>query len=583
MKSIRISSKALAPFVLMVLMVGPWRVLAQKAVPKVELSVNATEVKEGGNVRISINFVNCKVKTIDPPSVPGLEWRMGPSTSSSTQWINGVTTSEQRYTYGYAVLGRGEVNIPAMVWQTNQGALKTKPVRLLVTENSKTAPKGSKSAQTRQNGPLNKDLMTSIEPTKRKVFLGEPIVINYRIYNRYNNMDVRSFDIPELEGFWKETIEAPEARWEPQLINGKRYNVATVRQIVAFPQQTGTFVLKDFDLKGYMRINFFEGREIEATCAPVTLEVMPLPETAPRNSLGTFGNLSVDQSLSADSLGTNEAVTLTVTYRGRGNLKFLSAPDIAWPAEFEVFDAEIEDNIRISEKGELGTRSFKFVAIPRAPGTYTLPLLKAVSFDPMKARHVTSRAPSVTLSVGKGPQEGEGAAGMSFHHQQNVQVLNQDIRHIQLTPSRFIPRNATTWTFWGLLALFLLGPGTFGVLAWRRSLRRAETQDRAGTRRKKAYRALGRSLRAKPDDLTPEIVGEAMEQYLMAKLGWERSALTRAAVHLHLMEHDPKLAASWDELWEACELQRYGATAANTSDMAQRVLALAQTTEASWS
>ena len=93
MKAIRISSKAFVPFVWMLLLLGPWRVLAQKAVPKVELSVNATEVKEGGNVRISINFVNCKVKTIDPPSVPGLEWRMGPSTSSSTQWINGVTTS----------------------------------------------------------------------------------------------------------------------------------------------------------------------------------------------------------------------------------------------------------------------------------------------------------------------------------------------------------------------------------------------------------------------------------------------------------------------------------------------------------
>jgi hypothetical protein len=583
MKTTRISSKAYASVYWMALLLCSWSALAQKAVPKVELSVNATEVKEGGIVRMSINFMNCKVKTIDPPSVPGLEWRMGPSTSSSTQWINGVTTSEQRYTYGYAVVGRGEVNIPAMVWQTNQGPLKTKPVRLLVTENTTSSPKVSKASQNRQNRPLNKDLMTSIEPTKRKVFLGEAIVINYRIYNRYNNMDVRSYDIPELEGFWKETIEAPEARWEPQLINGKRYNVATVRQIVAFPQQTGTFVLQGFDLKGYMRINFFEGRDIEATCDPVTIEVMPLPEEAPRNSLGTFGNLSVDQALSTDSLGTNEAVTLTVTYRGRGNLKFLSAPDIAWPAEFEVFDADIEDNIRFSEKGELGTRSFKFVAIPRAPGTYTLPLLKAVRFDPMKGRHVTSRAPSVTLTVGKGMQEGEGAAGMSFHHQQNVQVLNQDIRHIQLSPSRFIPRNATPWTFWGLLGLFLLGPGTFGFLAWRRSLQRAQTDDRTGTRRKKAYRTLGRSLRANPDDLTPEIVGEAMEQYLMAKLGWERSALTRAAVHHHLMKRDPQLAASWDELWEACELQRYGATAANTSEMAQRVLALAQTTEASWS
>ena len=128
-------------------------------------------------------------------------------------------------------------------------------------------------------------MVTAIEPNKRTVYLGEPLVLTYRIYNRYNNLDVRNYDIPELEGFWKETVDAPEARWEPQLINGKRYNVATVRQVVAFPQQTGTFVLEDFNLKGYLRINFFEGRDVQATCDPVEITVPPIPENAPGNSL----------------------------------------------------------------------------------------------------------------------------------------------------------------------------------------------------------------------------------------------------------------------------------------------------------
>ena len=44
----------------------------------VELTVNATEVSPGDMLRLTITFVNCKVKKIDPPQVQGLDWRMGP-------------------------------------------------------------------------------------------------------------------------------------------------------------------------------------------------------------------------------------------------------------------------------------------------------------------------------------------------------------------------------------------------------------------------------------------------------------------------------------------------------------------------
>ena len=88
-----------------------------------------------------------------------------------------------------------------------------------------------------------------------------------------------------------------------------------------------------------------------------------------------------------------------------------------------------------------------------------------------------------------------------------------------------------------------------------------------------------RAVKAK----TIEVVGEAMEQYLMAKLGWERSQLTRDAMRSHLQGQDPALGASWDGIWVACEMQRYGASQGNLDALAAQLIALAETTESTLS
>ena len=546
---------------------------------QVEVTVNSTAVRAGDALRVTVSFVNCKVKEIDPPVIPGLEWRMGPSTSNSTQWINGVTTSEQRFTYGYVVKDIEAVNIPSLVWNTNRGKLKSNAIRVEVLGKNDASGRKERGPSKSQ---VNRDLVTAIETNKRTIYLGEPVILTYKIYNRYNNLDVRNYDIPELEGFWKENIPGPDARWEPQLINGKRYNVATVKKIVAFPQQSGSFELKDFTLNGYLRINFFEGREIQATCDPVIVEVLPLPEAAPANSLGTFSNLAVDQKLSKDSIGTNEAVNVEIVFRGNGNLKFLREPAIAWPSEFEVFDAEIEDNIAISSKGEMGERSFKFVVIPRAPGTYTLPEFVVQAFDPLLGKHVERRAPPLRLVVGKNANP-LTSQGVAFSHQQSVQILNRDVRHILKDEGCFYPRGEFPWST-GMLGLaFGIGPLAFGI-GWRkRAISRAQAKVVRGTRKKRALQVLLRALKSNQQKgLSIEQVGEAMEQYLMSKTGLDRSQLNREAVHNLTRQHLPKWANDWDELWASLELQRYGATQGDLDEWTTRLIELAQKSDASW-
>ena len=68
----------------------------------------------------------------------------------------------------------------------------------------------------------------------------------------------------------------------------------------------------------------------------------------------------------------------------------------------------------------------------------------------------------------------------------------------------------------------------------------------------------------------------------MAKLKWERSALTREAVHATLSATLPDLASDWDALWSALEMQRYGAGAIQADDLAETLRSLAQRTEQAW-
>ena len=121
-------------------------VTAQEAA--VELTVSSTSVTQGDMLRLTLTFVNCKVKEIEPPAVKGLDWRMGPSTSTSTQWINGVTTSEQSYTYGYTVTAGNEVPIPSFTWRTNKGLLKSNAVRVM-----RRAP--NRGVKAPKHGPSN--------------------------------------------------------------------------------------------------------------------------------------------------------------------------------------------------------------------------------------------------------------------------------------------------------------------------------------------------------------------------------------------------------------------------------------------
>ena len=566
--------KSLNRIAIAVLMLCSSFSLSLAQTPSVTTSVNANPTRMGSRIQISVSLLNCTSNSGNIPmqQIAGLTFLGGPSTSHSTNWVNGAKSSKHVYTYSFSVTTDKDITVPAIKLATSGGVLSSEPFTI------KVLPKGAKISNSNKSNELDQ-LSTVIKVSKNKVYLGEPVIIEYTIYNQYNGLEVREYNVPELKGFWQEEVKAEEQVWSTQIINGKRYNTVTVKRIVAFPQQTGVFTIEGFDLKGYVRVNFFSGRNVEASSRPIKIEVMPLPKAKPEKFIGTFSNLSVASKIDIDTIKVNEAFNMTIAYSGTGNLKLLRKPEILWPTEFEVFDPEVKDKININKLGESGERVYKYVIIPRAPGDYTIPELATSYFDPRGKRYISTGTPKQNIVVVR--SEGDENGGATFGTKTDVAILNHDIRHINTEHAHWGSKHHGNKKKYLFLFLFLLGPIAAGAAFLFRVNLNNELRDPSGFKSKKAKNILSQSLAKCAGAENKEIqftnLGEALEIYLCAKLQVGRSSFSRTSAVENLQNLLGKEEASkWNQLLKTCEMARFAPGAlpdVNTSISEAKILA----------
>ena len=565
----------------------------------VELTVNRNPVRQGADVQLSMTFRNCSGSPA-PLKIPGLEYRFGPATSHSTSWVNGVISSSSSLTWTYRVTAAADIQVPGFEVETDKGRMRTAPFVIRVqaggagsagsasgqgAQGAGGSP-GGKPAPAEARSAPNREVTAVVEVSRRKAYIGEPLVATMRIYTRVNGLDVRSYELPDFPGFWKETVSIPDPAWEAKVIDGTRYNVATVGKVVLFPQQAGKQRIDGFSLEGYVRTSFFGGSTVTIESDPVTVEVLPYPRTAPSSHLGTFKRLQVSMKASATTCAANEALTVEYTFSGEGNLKFIKEPDVVWPADFEVFDPEVIDAISITGEGESGRRTFRYVVIPRVSGTYTLPTLSTAWFNPATGAFVPVLPEAPTVEVTRAT--GDPAATMTYNAKTDVQQLNQDVRYIREAPSRGVPRSWLAYRNLLLGSALLLGPAGFAA-AWAARRRRQEAlSDAAAYRSRRAGRTAARALkdaRSKLGDPAAfhAALGPCLEHYLGAKLRIPPSRFTRADVTAALATRSEQLAARWAAALEEADRARFAPGTVNAPEaIFDRATALIDETERTW-
>ncbi len=409
-----------------------------------------------------------------PTNFGGLEILSGPNTSSSSsiQFINGKMSQSYSMTYSFIVMATkpGDITIgPATIRVKGKhytsNILKIKVLSGNAASSAQAGSSGvpvSNNAGTsasRQTQPASstgsvssRDVFIKATVNNTHPYLGQQAIVTYRIYTRVPVSNLSINKVASFKGFWSKDLLGDKSTLQQhnETINGKRYVVAVIRKLALIPQQTGKLVIDPMELNCavQMRVKtrsnsnnpfdaFFNDpffnqnvRTVQKKLISNALHfnVKPLPAKGkPACFNGAVGNFTFKNSIDKTNLTTNDALTMSITVSGSGNIELISAPQVKFPSDFETYDPKISTKINKSGSGVSGVKEFDYLAIPRTAGDFTIQPVKFCFFNPRDKQYHVYQTKTYHIHVKKG--KGTGVV-YSTTDQQGIHILARDIRHI---------------------------------------------------------------------------------------------------------------------------------------------------------
>ena len=416
---------------------------------------NAVEM--GKQFRITFTTYNKQGNNLKLP--PGLadnfEILMGPTTGSSTQIsnINGQSTVVRSFYETYILRAKKEgsfeirpasIIVDGDVMESN--SLNIQVVKAQSQAQTQPAqPQSNSSSGSAQNVNIgDDDLFVRLELSKTNAYKGEQILATVKLYVN-PNIPVAGFDevnLPSYEGFFTQDIEIPQqVNFNREVYNSKIYQVGVLKKTILFPQQNGKITIQPFNMTLLVQqqvqarsffddfFNSYRTVRSSITSKPVSVNIKDLP-AAPSTFMGGVGNFNISSGISSQDVTTNDAVTLKLTVTGTGNIRLIRTPELKLPSDFEVYDPKTNENVKTTDSGTSGTKTFEYLFQPRFEGDYTIPAITFTYFNPASGSYETKSTSPYELHVKKGSAE-QSATVVSSLRKEDVQLLGKDIRFIK--------------------------------------------------------------------------------------------------------------------------------------------------------
>jgi len=471
----------------------------------VTFTASAKQVVEVGE-RFQIYYsLNSDGSGFSAPDFGSLSVLSGPnrSSSSSIQFINGRMSQSTELTYTYLVMAtqEGEVTIPPATIRVNGKTYKSNALTIKVVKGNAPAqqqgsgqhPAAGKTGgtTTASNGSVkNNDLYIKAIVSNSKPYLGQQIIVTYRIYTKIPVSDLSVKKLSSFPGFWTKDLQEnnKQLQQSTRVINGEQYVVADIRKMALFPQKTGKLTIDPMELECVAQIrtqtkrkrsydpfdDFFndpffnrniKNVKVNVKSNALTIDVKPLPQAdKPASFNGAVGEFTFAAKIDRTKLSANDALTLTVTVSGKGNLELIEPPVIKFPVDFESYDPKVTARIRTGNGGVNGYKKFEYLAIPRNPGDFVIPPVSFSFFNPKDGKYYTYSSEEYNIHVDKGNGNANGIT-YSSSAQEDIHYIGKDIHHIKTGAVKFKPVGQYFFAsnlFYGLAVLPLL----LLMLAW---------------------------------------------------------------------------------------------------------------------
>lgn len=424
----------------------------------IKISVTPNPVALGESVSVRISVAINGDEHIDPPSFEHPNFELvdqGVSRQITTTIVNGSYVPSQRNTYTYILYPRkaGEITIEN-IYLTVGGKKVYLSNQKVVVQNSGNAKQNRYAAQpqpfqnyspnsqqdsddTDDSGSyanndsessfqLNSDFTVRVKLNKSKVYVGEPVVVEYYLYDFDNlhKIDIKKW--PTFDGFWKEDLEIPTRfNFEPARVGSRNVRRALLGRFSLYPLKPGKHRLDKLIVDGMYSTNmqrgrrnrpfdmFFGHRAIKKAghaSQEEAVQVLPLPESGkPDNFNGAVGNFSISLTTDKTSVKANEPISFVFKVAGEGNVHEIEEPAIKFPEAFDLYESKTKVQ-RLAPRGVRialeKSKSFEMLVLPRKQGSYKIASIDWPYFDPDSKSYKVLTTEPIEIEVGP-PKAGE--------------------------------------------------------------------------------------------------------------------------------------------------------------------------------
>lgn len=545
--------------------------------------VSKNKVAVGEQFQLTYS-VNVNASGFTGPDLSAFNLYSGPNQSSSMQIINGAVSQSLTYYYVLSAKKEGKFTIKPALLNVANGRVKSNEISIEVLKGnppttSQNSSKGQSGNQATASNTGDK-LFIKAFLNKSSVYLGEQVTVTYKIFSKYGQISFSDLKLPTYNGFYTEDV--PMTNNDKLVVenyNGSQYYTAELKRTLLFPQKSGKLEIPSLDATCNVREkvqsqNIFEQLmgggyrdvQVKVQSQDQTLTILPHPDAGkPADFKGAVGEFSIKAEVDKTKVRSGDPVNLKFTITGKGNIKLLEAPVLTFPSEFEAYDPQTKDNIRVSDGSMSGTRTFEYLLIPRAGGEYFIGPFSFSYFSPSKRAYQTVSVARIAIQVEKssGDQTSSARSGNSTSPKQ----LATDIRFNKKRVSELEEINQSPFLFSGAFFLFSsFAPLSLILLLLmrRRDKERSSNSSLyrmkgAGSVAQKRMKRAGELLKENKKDAFYDEVFFALYGYLSDKLQIPSAELSRTTISQYMQERKMPEADLTEliRLLDACEFSRF--------------------------
>ncbi|HYZ89065.1 MAG TPA: BatD family protein, partial [Myxococcales bacterium] len=262
--------------------------------------------------------------------------------------------------------------------------------------------------------PQSRDLVLRASVDRERPYVGQQVTYSLYLLARDNVSGINTLQLPRLDGFWSEELEAPrDLVAEPRIIDGVPYRTFLLRKRALFPLHAGRIQVDPAEvevLTGFGLI--FSRSSTRRSSQPVWIDVQPLPAAGKPAGFdaGNVGAWTLTASVDPVAVAVGQPVTFKLVAQGRGNVRNLALPKLGQMPGLRSYDATSTDKEAVEQGQIAGTRTMEQLLVPERTGEIEIPSLSMDVFDPSQKAYRTLRTDPIKLDVHAAPAGADAKA-----------------------------------------------------------------------------------------------------------------------------------------------------------------------------